>query len=473
MTTDAGLTTRTPRRAARTPRRAGRTPRRAGGRARLRLPLIGLLAAQGLSLAGNAITMIVVPLYVLADTGSVLATGVAGAFATVPVILGGALGGVLVDRVGFRRAAIAADVASGVTVLAIPVLAATVGLPFWALLALVFLSGVLDTPGNTAKTSLVPDLAELGRLGLGRASSVQSAISRTAAMTGAALAALSVAWLGPLNSLVLDSVTFAISAALVAVFVPRRLTPADAREADEPSEASGEADEADEPGEARDSREAGGLAGPRRSEAGYWRELGDGIRFLARTRVIRNLVLMIVVTNCFDAAGLSVIFPVFARTISADGAAFGIMVALFSFGALAGAALFGWVGQHLPRRGTLVICFLLAGAPPYLTMASGAAVWAVFLVIGLAGLAAGSINPLLSTVLYERIPRTMRARVLGALTAGVSAGMPVGAFAGGLALSQVGLVPTLLAVAGLYAVVTLAPLVGRSWRELDRAAPAV
>src|SRR5690554_8238485 len=92
-------------------------------RRRMRLlPLASLLAAHGLSLAGNAVTMVVVPLYVLHDTGSVLATGVAGVFATVPMIVGGALGGVVVDRLGFRRAAIVADLASGVTVLAIPVL---------------------------------------------------------------------------------------------------------------------------------------------------------------------------------------------------------------------------------------------------------------------------------------------------------------------------------------------------------------
>jgi MFS family permease len=88
-------------------------------------------------------------------------------------------------------------------------------------------------------------------------------------------------------------------------------------------------------------------------------------------------------------------------------------------------------------------------------------------VLALAGLSAGSINPLLSTVLYEQIPREMRARVLGALTTGVSAGMPIGAFFGGLAVSAAGLVPTLLVVGSVYALVTLAPLVGRSWRALD------
>jgi predicted MFS family arabinose efflux permease len=100
-------------------------------------------------------------------------------------------------------------------------------------------------------------------------------------------------------------------------------------------------------------------------------------------------------------------------------------------------------------------------------MAAGLPVPVVFAVFGLAGLAAGSINPLLSTVLFERIPRGMRARVLGTLTTGVSAGMPVGSFLGGLAVSQAGLAPTLLVIGGCYAAVTLSPLVGRSWRALD------
>ena len=180
-----------------------------GGIRRL-MPIIALLTANGFSLAGNAITMIVVPLYVLSDTDSVIAAGVAGVFVTVPVIIGGAFGGVLVDRLGFRLAAIIADLASGITVLAIPLLAATVGLPFWALLALIFLSGLLDTPGNTAKSALLPDLATAAAVDLTRATGAQAAISRSAAMVGAATAAGAVVWLGPLNSLLLDAATFAI-----------------------------------------------------------------------------------------------------------------------------------------------------------------------------------------------------------------------------------------------------------------------
>ena len=395
--------------------------------------MVALLSAHGLSIAGNAITAVVVPLYVLQHTGSVIATGIAGVFATVPMIVGGALSGVVVDRLGFRRAAIAADLASGVTVLAIPILAATVGLPFWGLLTLVFLSGLLDTPGHTAKAALVPDLAELCAVRLTRATGAASAISRSATMVGASVAALAVVWLGPLNALLLDAATFALSALLIS-WVPRAVT--------------GTVEEED-------------------AGTGFWREFRDGIQYLARTPVIRNIVLMVVITNCFDAAGMLVLKPVYAKTITPDGELFGIMVACFALGALSGAGLFGWFGHKLPRRATLVICFVLCGPPPYLAMALDVPVPVLLGVFVFSGLLAGSINPLLDTVLYEQLPRAMRGRVLGALMTGVTAGMPLGALLGGVAVEAVGLVPVLFFVAVAYGIVTLAPLVGKSWRGLD------
>ena len=143
------------------------------------------------------------------------------------------------------------------------------------------------------------------------------------------------------------------------------------------------------------------------------------------------------------------------------------MVAVFSGGALAGAGLFTWLGHRLPRRPVLVLSFLLAGAPPYLAMAAGLPVPVLLAVLAVAGLAAGSINPLITTVLYERVPRQLRARVLGAMTTGVSLGLPLGSLGAGLAVTAAGLVPVLLGVGAVYALVTLAPLSGGSWRNLE------
>ncbi len=152
-------------------------------------------------------------------------------------------------------------------------------------------------------------------------------------------------------------------------------------------------------------------------------------------RLLRNFVLLIVITNCFEAAGLLVLFQVYAAKVSPDAALLATMVAFFAGGALCGASMFSWFGHRLPRLGTLAVSFLLAGAPPYFAMAIGVTVPVLLTVFALAGLAAASINPLLSTLLYERVPQRMRARVPGAMTTGFAAAMPIGSLLGGLALA--------------------------------------
>lgn len=389
-----------------------------------RRPLLALYAATGLSLAGNAVAAIVVPLYVLDDTGSPLAAGIAGAAATLPVVIGGAFGGVLVDRVGFRRAAIIADLLSGASVLAIPLLAMTVGLPLWALLGLVFLGGLFDTPGTTAKSAIVPDLAELAGVALSRPASTMSAVSRLATLLGASLAALLVVLVGPLTALFVTGVTFAASAVILSLLIPA-------------------------------------VRGEAAPATGYWNDLAVGLRYVAREPVIRGIVLLVVVTNLIDTAGITVLKPAFARTISPDGALLGVMVALFAGGAVVGAVLFERLDRRVPRRVLLIACFMLAGPTTYLGMGLGLPVPLLLVLFALAGLAAGPINPLLSTVLYELVPRELRARVLGTLSTGVSLGMPVGAVLAGSSVEGFGLTVVLLATGLLYLLVTAAPLLGR------------
>ena len=405
---------------------------------RHRLPILALFAAQFFSLSGNAIALIAIPIIALTETGSALAAGVAGVFATVPLVIGGTLGGVLVDRFGYRTSSMVADVASGLTVIAIPVLAATVGLPFGVLLALVFLGGLLDAPGDTAKTVLVPDLAQLARIPLARAAGAQSTVQRTASMVGAGIAGALVALAGPVPALVVDAAGFAVSAMLVARFVPRR---------------------------AATSVEA--LAEHQHAKGGFV----AGIRFIAASPLLRAIVLLVTLTNAIDAAGMTVLKPVYATRVLEDPSMLGFMVGCFAAGALTGSALFGAFGHRYSGRLMFATCFVLAGAPPYLAMALGAPLPVLLPVLAFSGLAAGALNPMMATAMYGLVPDGMRARVFGATTAGVAASMPLGALLGGLAVEQVGLVPTLVACGVLYVVLGGSPLVIRSFERLKPAPP--
>ncbi|WP_395243882.1 MFS transporter [Agromyces sp. MMS24-K17] len=413
------------------------------------MPLVAALAAALFSLGGNAISLVALPIIALDLTGSPLWAGVAGVFATVPLVIGGAFGGVLVDRFGYRASSIAADVASGLTVLAVPVLHATVGLPFWALLGLAFLGGLLDPPGDTAKTSLTPDLAALARVPIARAAGAQSAVQRTATMIGAGTAGVLIGLSGPMVALVVDAVGFGIAALLVLLFVPARLA-ARARAAAD-VEGDGEAVAPDAPAD------SGGFVA--------------GLRFVVRSPLLRAIILLVTLTNAIDAAGLTVLKPLYASEVLDDRAMLGFMVGTFAAGALVGSAVFGVVGHRWSGRWMFAICFVLAGVPPYLAMALEAPAPVLLPVLAASGLAAGALNPMISTAMYGLIPDGMRARVFGVLTAGVTATMPLGAFLGGAAAQAFGLVPTVAACALLYAVLGASPLVLRSFDGLAAARP--
>lgn len=418
---------------------------------RRRAPLFATFAAALFSLGGNAIALVAIPIIALQQTGSPLAAGVVGVFATVPLVIGGAFGGVLVDRFGYRASSIVADLASAVTVLALPILHATVGLEFGVMLALVFLGGLLDPPGDTAKTALTPDLAALARMPIARAAGIQSAVQRTATMLGAATAGALIAFLGPMPALLVDAAGFVISAALVLLFVPRGLRAVSA------GAGSGSAGRAEESGSAADDDGAGS------------RGFVAGLRFVARSPLLRAIVLLVTLTNAIDAAGMMVLKPLYATEVLGDPALLGFMVGCFAGGALLGSTVFAAIGHRWSGRMLFAACFMLAGTVPYAAMALGAPAPVLLPVLTVSGFAAGAINPMIATAMYGLIPDGMRARVFGVTTAGVTATMPLGAFLGGLAAEQFGVVGTMAGCAALYLVLASSPLYLRAFGGLRAA----
>ena len=124
------------------------------------VPLYSLFLANAISLVGNVFSLIAIPWFVLQTTGSATQTGITGFFTILPVVLAGFFGGTLIDRLGYKRTSIIADLASCVTTALIPILYITIGLEFWQLIILVLLGALLDAPGGTARAALLPELAE-------------------------------------------------------------------------------------------------------------------------------------------------------------------------------------------------------------------------------------------------------------------------------------------------------------------------
>jgi MFS family permease len=100
-----------------------------------KLPLAILLLASAISQIGDAMAMVALPWFVLQTTGSAALTGLAGAVTVLPAFLAGIFGGVLVDRLGYRRSSIIADLVSGLAIASTFSAIAMVSAPFGIALA--------------------------------------------------------------------------------------------------------------------------------------------------------------------------------------------------------------------------------------------------------------------------------------------------------------------------------------------------
>jgi MFS family permease len=405
-----------------------------------RRPVLALLGAYAISQGGTQLTAVAIPWFVLLTTGSAARTGLVAFCELVPAILASFFGGALVDRIGHRRSSIVADLISALAVGAIPLLHATVGIAFWQLLALVFCGSLCSVAGATARAALLPDLVALAGMPIERATSATQAIQRGARLLGAPLAGVLIAALGPTLPLWFDAATFLVSAAAVGLLVPsvRR---------------------------AATAASATGAAGRR-----YLTELREGLAFIRDDRLIRSIVLTIMVTNLIESVAW-VGAPVYAQRLYGSAVALGLMAAATGGGAMVSAIFYGAFGHRPPRRPTFLGAFLLL-ALGYWPLAFLPPLPVTVAALALLGLFAGPINPLLGAVQYERVPATLRGRVLGAISAGANCATPLGVLLGGVLLDALGLRPVYTLVASLFLVCTLAMLLNPAFRELDAPAPA-
>jgi MFS family permease len=384
-------------------------------------------------------TFLALPWLVLTTTGSAALTGLVAFAEMAPYVTVEAVGGPAIDRVGARRASIGSDIVAAVFMGAIPVLSALHELPIPVLAGLVAVAGAARGAGDAARNVLVPGVNELAGGRIERSSGLYDGVVRVATLIGLPASGVLVTVLPAADVLAIDAGTFVVSAMAITVFVPPGAQPS------RPNELPGE------------------------TSSTYFESLREGFAYLYRDRLLVAIAAMILVTNFVDQAGGTVLTPVWAHDIAHSAIALGLLGAAFALGAVAGNGLTTWLAPRWPRRMTYAAGFLVAGAPRYLALALSSTVSPVLAVMFLSGLGAGGINPMVGAVSYQRVPRHLQARVLGAFGASAWAGIPLGSLAGGFLVSLVGDRPALLAAGAVYLIATLPPFVFPVWRQMDAA----
>ncbi|SDM80024.1 MFS transporter [Actinacidiphila guanduensis] len=402
-----------------------------------RRPLVTVLAANLVSIAGNCLTYMGVPWLVLQSTGSAAKAGVVAFCTLLPAVLAALVTGPVIDRMGRRRVSVASDLACGIAVAAIPLLQFAGILQFWMLCVLMAMTALVRAPGETARGVLLPTLAERAGIPLTRAAGLYDGAARCAALTASALGGVLIAVLGAVNVLLVDAATFAVAAPLFAVGVCGLP-------------------------EARAQRPAEPVTLP-----AYRRELAEGYGFAAATPLLLSLCLMTLVTRGLDQGWSAVLLPVHARD-QLDGAVdLGLLEAAFGLCALTGALVYGAVGSRFRRWPLFTIAFLIGGLPRFVVSAFTDTFTPLALMMAVEGLAFGVLGPITATVTYETVPEDLRSRVLSATTASVQLVTPLGGLVAGFLVDSAGLPSTLLAVGGVYLLATLCPVIFPVWRQMD------
>lgn len=252
---------------------------------------------------------------------------------------------------------------------------------------------------------------------------MNESLKRLTLIAGPLLAGTLIAAVGPTYVLWLDAATFALSAALIALRIPSAVQTR-SRGSDSPLMSGG---------------------------------MIAGIRFILDDRPLRSLMATMAIVYAIGTSLLTVVMPVFSKQVYDNATALGLLLSGFAGGTLIGTVIYGVVGYSLRRLLVFRSSLLLAGLP-LIVLAASPALSITFIALTVRGLMFGPVNPLVMTVYQERIPPSLRGRVLGAYFSATAGTVAIGFGVSGYAIEAIGLQQTLLAMAITYLSVSLLSL---------------
>ncbi len=393
-----------------------------------------------MSAIGDTLVFVALPWYALQSTGSPALTGLVGAATASAAVIGGILGGPIVDRLGFFRSSVVADIAAAAPVAALVIVDSVATLAYWQLIALAFASALFDLPGLSARQNVLPLLTAGGSaVESGRATGLYFALQRAGFMVGAPVAGLLMAAWGFSAALLLNIGSFAASAVAVGLAAALCRRGRTRLRAAAPAPANGN---------------------------GYRAELMVGFRCIRSNPLLLLIVWAAIVLSLLDAPFLAVILPVYVERAFGDSGSFGLLVGAFGGGMLLGSVLYGMVGHRLPRMRVIALTLAVIAAA-YLTLAAVRSFPGAVAAVAVMGLAAGPINPILVSVIQQQVPARLVGRVMASLFALVLATAPIGRAGAGALLAWVSPIALLLGIGGGYLLVTAALLSARAFRAAD------
>jgi predicted MFS family arabinose efflux permease len=343
-----------------------------------------LVAGELISILGNQLTTVAVPVQVYQLTRSSLDVGLASLAQLFPLIAGALLGGSAVDAMDRRRLLLAAQLAAGCCSVGLAV-NADLGPDRWPLFVFPALSAGFSGLDSAGRSAIVPNLVR--RSEVSTANAIFQALFQFGLVAGPAVAGLLLAGAGVRFVYWLDVASFAVAG--IAVFTISPQPP----------------------------------AGEHGHRPGL-RSILEGLRFVRGRQAIQGAYLIDINAMVFGMP--RALFPALASTVFGGGAAtVGFLYAAPGAGALVGALTTGWV-SHIRRQGRAVIVAVLVWGAAITCF--GLVRWlpAALALLALAGWADVISAVFRNTIIQLAVPDALRGRLSGLQIAVVAGGPRVG-----------------------------------------------
>lgn len=405
------------------------------------------LVSDALSLIGNSIAGVVLPLVLLARTGDVLAAGSLALICAVPQFVCGVVGGALLDRMNRRTVSIVADFISAASCALLPIIDEVWGLSFGWFVLLGLLGAVGDVPGMSARDALLPAVCEREGADLQRFVGASQSLGALVNIIGPAVAALLIGFMDEADVLWVTA-AFSCAAALVTWTLPRSVG---------------------EVAAAAEAEQANGAAVPSKGAtllATAKSVLVDGLAALFATDPLLRASTMLSFGITMVMGSLQgIVLPAFFTQMGQPEAV-GYVVSAMGAGLLMGSMGYTALAHKMSRRRWLVASLVgmaaavgVMGRFPELPVLLAAA--------ALLGLFAGPASALLGFFAFDRVPDERRGSAMGTLNALYLVVAPAGAFVGSVLISTVQIHGAGPVLAGAWLVVTVVALLARPLRHIE------
>jgi MFS family permease len=360
-------------------------------------PIRAIVAAEWVSSVGSSMTVLALPWFVLATTGSATKLGLVLGIGSIPFVTLPLPAGSLIARIGARQTMVIADAARLPLLAAIPALYSLDALSFPLLVVLVALTSVFTAAHMPAQRLILAEVVGDEESLVARVNAYLDGAQTTAPLVGPALAGVLIAALGPTNVLYVDAATFGVAAIAVGLFVPRRKPMSEAAE----------------------------------------RGLLTGVRYILRSRLLVVLCVSVLTMEFFFMLFVTTL-PVFAYSGYDQNARIaGVFYAAMGAGALLGMPVVPVVVRRFGALHVAAAAFVLASIPKLLLGIPLPAV-GVAAVLVLQGFVGPLTGAPIFTVITTRTPAALRTKVLSAAVGVMFLTGPLGQIAAGPLINAVG-----------------------------------